>query len=138
MRIYPFLEEVYGPRGHKIEYDAFRYRHFIVSFDADFFGSLVFVHGLNSFGRSRHPYETWTDENGIFWPTVFLADDIPFARIFVYGYNSCVANAEQMSTARIKDHADTLLNLLDLERGFQQVVWLGLVHQNDDIPMRLI
>ncbi len=85
------------------------------------FGSLVFVHGLNSFSRDRHPYETWTHDNGVFWPTIFLAEDNPFARIFVYGYNSTVASAEHMSTARIRDHADTLLNLLDLRRSRQLV-----------------
>jgi hypothetical protein len=81
----------------------------------------VFVHGLNPLGRKRHPWETWTHQNGTFWPTAFLADDIPFARIFVYGYNSNISDPEMMSAARIKNHADTLLNLLDLERGSPQV-----------------
>lgn len=97
---------------------------------SDFFSSLVFVHGLNSLGRNRHPYHTWTHANGIFWPTDFLAEDLPSARIFVYGYNASVANAEQMSTARIKDHADTLLNLLDLERGPQQVPRISLAYMS--------
>lgn len=103
-------------------------RNSLLTTVSDFFFSLVFVHGLNSFGRNRHPYETWTHANGTFWPTVFLAEDLPCARIFVYGYNSTVANAEQMSTARIKDHADTLLNLLDLERGPQQVLRTSLAY----------
>jgi hypothetical protein len=46
---------------------------------------------------------------------------MPFARIFVYGYNSSISDPEMMSAARIKNHADTLLNLLDLERGSAQV-----------------
>ncbi len=66
---YPFLEEVYRPRGeHKIEYDVSRYRYAIVSVDIDFFCSLIFVHGLNSLGRNKHPYETWTHDNDIFGP----------------------------------------------------------------------
>lgn len=101
---------------------------------SDFSSSLVFVHGLNSFGRNRHPYETWTHANGTFWPTAFLAEDLPYARIFVYGYNSSVANAQQMSTARIRDHADTLLNLLNLERSSEQVLGISLAHK---CPRRL-
>ncbi|KAJ5651781.1 hypothetical protein N7507_009207 [Penicillium longicatenatum] len=94
---FPFLQEVYTPR------DAAK---------VDF----VFVHGLNPRGRNDHPFETWTHANGKFWPTDFLAEDMPFARVFVYGYNSNITNAQTMSTASIKDHANTLLNLLDMER----------------------
>lgn len=79
------------------------------------------MHGLNPRGSSKHPYETWTHQNGSFWPTDFLAEDLPFARIFIYGYNSDVSQPEYMSVGRIKNHADTLLNLLDLERGSSQV-----------------
>ncbi|RDW63617.1 hypothetical protein BP6252_11162 [Coleophoma cylindrospora] len=98
---FPFLQEVCTPQEeHRID--------------------LVFIHGLNPKGRNRHPYETWTHDNGSFWPTDFLAEDIPCARIFVYGYNSSVTNAEHMSAATIKRHADTLLNLLNLERNSAQ------------------
>ncbi|KAJ5153538.1 uncharacterized protein N7482_010016 [Penicillium canariense] len=81
--------------------------------------SFIFVHGLNPRGRNDHPFETWTHANGKFWPTDFLAEDIPYARVFVYGYNTNITNPQTMSTASIKDHANTLLNLLDLERGPQ-------------------
>ncbi|KAJ5769532.1 hypothetical protein N7520_004091 [Penicillium odoratum] len=94
---FPFLQEVYTPRdAPKVDF--------------------VFVHGLNPLGRNDHPFQTWTHANGKFWPTDFLAEDMPFARVFVYGYNSSVTNAQTMSTASIKDHANTLLNLLDMER----------------------
>jgi hypothetical protein len=81
----------------------------------------VFVHGLNPHSRNQYPYEAWTHENGVFWPTFFLAEDIPYARIFVYGYNSNISNPQVMSTASVRDHADTLLNLLDMERDSLQV-----------------
>lgn len=83
--------------------------------------SFVFVHGLNPRGRNDHPFETWTHANGVFWPTEFLAEDIPYARVFVYGYNSNITHPQTMSTASIKDHANTLLNLLDMERSPQFV-----------------
>lgn len=83
--------------------------------------SFVFVHGLNPRGRTDHPFETWTHANGKFWPRDFLAEDIPYARAFVYGYNSNITHPQTMSTASIKDHANTLLNLLDMERGPQLV-----------------
>jgi hypothetical protein len=85
----------------------------------------VFVHGLNPRGRSDHPYETWRHQNGTFWPRDYLPQDIPHARVFVYGYNSNVTNPQAMSTASVKDHANTLLNLLDMERS-PQLVCLGL------------
>ncbi|KAJ5475714.1 hypothetical protein N7539_008001 [Penicillium diatomitis] len=84
--------------------------------------SFVFVHGLNPRGRNDHPFQTWTHANGKFWPKDFLAEDIPYARIFVYGYNSSVTNPQSMSTASIKDHANTLLNLLDMERSSQMAL----------------
>ncbi|CEJ57503.1 hypothetical protein PMG11_06194 [Penicillium brasilianum] len=97
---FPFLQEVYTPReAHKIDF--------------------VFVHGLNPSGRNDHPFRTWTHENGNFWPKDFLAQDIPYSRVFVYGYNSNITNPQTMSTASIKDHANTLLNLLDMERSPQ-------------------
>jgi hypothetical protein len=85
----------------------------------------VFVHGLNPHSRNQYPYEAWTHENGVFWPT-FLAEDIPYTRILVYGYNSNISNPQVMSTASVRDHADTLLNLLDMERGPSQVAMASL------------
>ncbi|KAE8349594.1 lipa and NB-ARC domain protein [Aspergillus coremiiformis] len=94
---FPFLEEVFTPAEQpKIDF--------------------VFVHGLNPRGRVDHAFETWTHQNGVFWPRDYLPQDIPHARVFVYGYNSNVTNPQAMSNASVKDHADTLLNLLDLER----------------------
>lgn len=97
---FPFLEEVYTPSEQpKIDF--------------------VFVHGLNPRGRVDHAFETWTHQNGTFWPRDYLPQDIPQARVFVYGYNSYVTNPQVMSNASVKDHANTLLNLLDLERSPQ-------------------
>ncbi|KAL4909507.1 hypothetical protein BDW74DRAFT_146732 [Aspergillus multicolor] len=108
---YPFLERVYTPSGAPL---------------IDF----VFVHGLNPRARNDHPFQTWTHENGTFWPRDYLPRDIPDTRVFVYGYNSTVTDARTMSTASIKDHADTLLNLVDLERKEQRaarapkIIWI--------------
>ncbi|PLB53527.1 lipa and NB-ARC domain protein [Aspergillus steynii IBT 23096] len=97
---FPFLEEVHTPAEQpKIDF--------------------VFVHGLNPRGRNDHPFETWTHQNGMFWPRDLLPYDIPQARIFVYGYNSNITNPQAMSTASVRDHANTLLNLLDMERSPQ-------------------
>ncbi|KAJ5956508.1 hypothetical protein N7501_010787, partial [Penicillium viridicatum] len=97
----------------------------------DWHRALVFVHGLNPSGRNDHPFHTWTHSNGTFWPRDFLAEDIPYSRVFVYGYNSNITHPQTMSTASIKDHANTLLNLLDMERGPQmgcvppKVIFIG-------------
>ncbi|KAJ5815793.1 hypothetical protein N7447_008026 [Penicillium robsamsonii] len=99
--------------------------------DQDQHRAFVFVHGLNPSGRNDHPFQTWTHSNGKFWPRDFLAEDIPYARVFVYGYNSNITHPQTMSTASIKDHANTLLNLLDMERGPQmgsvppKVIFIG-------------
>ncbi|KAJ6144069.1 hypothetical protein N7471_003522 [Penicillium samsonianum] len=109
---FPFLQEVFSPlESHKVDF--------------------VFVHGLNPSGRNDHPFQTWTHSNGKFWPRDFLAEDIPYARVFVYGYNSSITHPQTMSTASIKDHANTLLNLLDMERSPQmgsippKVIFIG-------------
>jgi Putative serine esterase (DUF676) len=74
----------------------------------------VFVHGLNPLNRQNHAFDTWTHESGVFWPTDLLGEDLPHARIWVYGYNSQVAyEAEE---ARIKDHANVLLDRLQRQR----------------------
>jgi pimeloyl-ACP methyl ester carboxylesterase len=90
--------------------------------------SLVFVHGLNPLGRPNHAYETWTHENGLFWPTDLLGRDLPHARIWVYGYNSQVAY--QAEEARIKDHANVLLDRLQRQRrhasnGSVPIIFIG-------------
>ncbi|KAL3446203.1 hypothetical protein BJX65DRAFT_131580 [Aspergillus insuetus] len=109
---FPFLEEVYTPQSPPL---------------IDF----VFVHGLNPRARHDHAFNTWTHENGTFWPRDYLPQDIPNTRVFVYGYNSTVTDARTMSTASIKDHANTLLNLLDMERNEQlgvrspKIIWVG-------------
>lgn len=93
----PFLQEVYRPnRGQRPEID------------------LVFVHGLNPFSNQNHAYDTWTHQNGRCWLYHFLPDDIPEARIWIFGYNSNVAT--DVSEARIKDHADVLLDRLQQKR----------------------
>ncbi|GAB1216565.1 hypothetical protein ATERTT37_005781 [Aspergillus terreus] len=106
---FPFLEEVYTPsEAPKIDF--------------------VFVHGLNPRGRTDHAFETWTHQNGTFWPRDYLPMDIPQARVFVYGYNSNISNPQTMSNASVKDHANTLLNLLDMERSPQ----LALLNAQED------
>lgn len=72
------------------------------------------MHGLNPFSHANHAYDTWTHQNGTFWLYHFLPSDIPEARIWVYGYNSNVA--KDVSEARIKDHADVLLDRLQRKR----------------------
>ena len=76
--------------------------------------SLVFVHGLNPFSAQNHAYDTWTHQNGKCWPYHFLPEDIPEARVWVFGYNSNVA--KEVSEARIKDHANVLLDRLQRKR----------------------
>ncbi len=70
---------------------------------------IVFVHGLNG-----HWAQTWTHENGIFWPQDLLPRTLPGSRIFSYGYPSAIfANK---SVAGIRDFAKHLLDDLEIAR----------------------
>ena len=70
---------------------------------------IVAVHGLMG-----DPFETWTHENGKMWLKDFLADDLPSARIMIFGYDSAVAFGK--SVGDIEDNALSLLNQLVAER----------------------
>ena len=70
---------------------------------------IVFVHGLNG-----HWAQTWTHENGTFWPQDLLPRTMPGARIFSYGYPSTIfANK---SVAGVRDLARHLLDDLRIVR----------------------
>ena len=89
----------------------------------------MFVHGLNPLNHQNHAFDTWTHENGVFWPTDLLGEDLPRARIRVYGYNSQVAH--EAEEARIKDHANVLLDRLQRQRrnalhsGSLPIIFIG-------------
>ena len=68
--------------------------------------SIVFIHGLTG-----HLLKTWTaDGASVPWPTEFLPQKIPNARIMTFGYDAYVTDWHRMiSENRIGDHAMTLL-----------------------------
>ncbi|KAK2770149.1 hypothetical protein CKAH01_04492 [Colletotrichum kahawae] len=73
---------------------------------------IVFVHGLTG-----NAYNTWVyrQKNGgnVHWPSDFLKDDIPDARILTFGYDADVVNWwEPASNNRIGNHAENLLGSL--------------------------
>lgn len=61
-----------------------------------------------------HAYKTWQHENGSLWLRDFLPADVPFARIFTFGYESTVAFSNSVS--KLEDKALDLLNQLSVER----------------------
>ena len=63
---------------------------------------IIAVHGLQG-----DAFKTWQYENGPIWIRDFLLKDLPFARIFTYGYESAVFGN---SAATIEDKALSLLN----------------------------
>lgn len=71
--------------------------------------SIIFIHGLNGNRKSA-----WTKEDKrgeCFWPEDLLPDDIPDARIAVWGYDADVVSKkllEGVSTNGIEQHAETL------------------------------
>ena len=69
---------------------------------------IVAVHGLQG-----DAFKTWEHENGSIWIRDFLPNDVPFARIFTFGYESAVFSR---SAATIEDKSLLLLNKLALKR----------------------
>ena len=68
--------------------------------------SIVAVHGLDG-----HRERTWTAENGRLWLRDFLPLELPYARIFTFGYDSILTFSK--SSATIADFAIGLLDELD-------------------------
>ncbi|KAE8321654.1 hypothetical protein BDV39DRAFT_210507 [Aspergillus sergii] len=75
--------------------------------------SVVAVHGLNPKNKSNHAERTW-ESNGKLWLRDFLPNQLPRARIMLFGYNSNVSI--ESSSAGVREQARNLLIQLGLER----------------------
>lgn len=75
--------------------------------------SIVAVHGLNPTNTENHAYLTWT-AGGKLWLKDFLPEQLPNARVLLFGYNSNVAF--ETSTAGVREQAENLLNRLKAKR----------------------
>ncbi|KAL1965118.1 hypothetical protein VTN77DRAFT_6031 [Rasamsonia byssochlamydoides] len=74
---------------------------------------IVAVHGLNPKDKEFHAEETWKSGNKL-WLRDFLPEQLPRARILLFGYNSNVGF--QTSAAGVREQAINLLNRLWIER----------------------
>jgi hypothetical protein len=75
---------------------------------------IVALHGING-----DAYDTWTHRNGKLWLRDFLAQQLPGARIFTFGYPSEVAFT--LATGRLGDFARSLLEDLNYVRRTAEV-----------------
>ncbi|KAI3317822.1 hypothetical protein HD806DRAFT_513843 [Xylariaceae sp. AK1471] len=75
---------------------------------------IVAVHGLNPTAKKNHAFNTWTSSSGRLWLRDNLPTDLPFARIFLYEYDSVPVFTKTES--RLIYQADDLLRCLSLER----------------------
>ncbi|KAJ9653414.1 hypothetical protein H2198_007412 [Neophaeococcomyces mojaviensis] len=76
---------------------------------------VVFVHGLNG-----HPYNTWTADNGVFWPRDLLPQQLGDlrCRILTYGYDANVsAFTDGVGKDHIHHHAENLAARLVANRS---------------------
>ena len=71
---------------------------------------VVAVHGLQG-----DAFKTWEHDNGSIWIRDFLPNDIPFARIMTFGYESTVAFSKSVAT--LEDKALDLLNRVATKRS---------------------
>ena len=86
---------------------------------AEYDADIVFVHGLGG-----HFRRTWTykqEETTFFWPLDALAEQLPGARIFSYGYPSGGLQVTR-SEAGIRDFAKDLLEALRSKRRHELVM----------------
>ncbi|MCJ1243623.1 hypothetical protein MMC30_000820, partial [Trapelia coarctata] len=74
---------------------------------------IVAVHGLNTTNAECHAEATWTAGDKL-WLRDFLPQQLPNARILLFGYNSNVAF--NTSTAGVEEQAGSLLNKLSFKR----------------------
>jgi len=75
--------------------------------------SIVFVHGLT--GNRRN---TWTHNDGGFWPQELLPKDLPTARIMTFGYDvDVVGIVNTAGSGTLRDHGKSLANDLAMRRA---------------------
>lgn len=75
--------------------------------------SVVFVHGLT--GNRQN---TWTHEDGVFWPKDLLPEDVPTARIMTFGYDADVVGIIKTAGSNtLRDHGKSLANDLAMRRA---------------------
>lgn len=93
-----------------------RYESTAVHTDPEAEVDIVLVHGLNG-----NPHDTWTADNGVFWPLDLLPTSLKdaHANVLVYGYNADVYsrhNDRSASDNFIHQHAQSLVTSLTLYR----------------------
>ena len=71
------------------------------------------MHGLNPTNTKFHAEETWTVKDKL-WLKDFLPDQLPSARVLLFGYNSNVAF--ETSIAGVREQAMSLLNRIASKR----------------------
>ena len=81
---------------------------------------IIFVHGLNPKGSINHARETWTTSTGILWPDTLFRQEVPTARILIFGYNSSILSSA--SSANVTSHARTLCDRLKNKRLEQREI----------------
>jgi len=75
--------------------------------------SIVLVHGLT--GNRQN---TWTHNDGVFWPQDLLPKDLPTARIMTFGYDADVVGIVKTAGSNtLRDHGKSLANDVAMRRA---------------------
>ena len=81
------------------------------------FGSIVAIHGFGG-----HPEGSFTASNDIHWIRDLLGNDIPEARIFVWGYDSTILKLRETAAREtFRKISNNLLEDLAIVRPLTQV-----------------
>ena len=85
--------------------------------------SIVFVHGLT--GNRQN---TWTHNDGVFWPQDLLPKDLPTARIMTFGYDADVVGIVKTAGSNtLRDHGKSLANDLAMRRARSNSIMRPLI-----------
>ena len=91
---------------------------------------IIFVHGLN--GSPRH---TWCNsDQSIVWPTEFLPQELPSARIFYYGYN-VLSHVWDLNDG-LSSEFDVFLQRLQTSREERQIPIVFIAHSLGGLIVR--
>ena len=87
------------------------------------FKSIVFVHGLT--GNRQN---TWTHNDGVFWPQDLLREDLPTARIMTFCYDADVVGIVKTAGSNtLRDHGKSLANDLAMRRARSNSIMRPLI-----------
>lgn len=87
---------------------------------ADWYVSIIAMSGL-----AGRPFGSWQCDDGSMWLRDYLPNDVPNARVFIYGYKSTLVKFKTHST--ITTYSDDFLDRLERIRPMYSVESVSVI-----------